>query len=435
MPVSTSAPPTLYLPALACEMGAWRYYVTAMRLADVAERIRFAEDLGKPARYDDWIQRVVNETRKGQISNYLLNQEDRFFSSLVVTVYGGAPRWFDLGLLDAPDLGLDDIPPMALDSIDRSLGLLSLSGDEELFPVDGQHRLAGIKAAVSANPDRGNEMVSVLFVMYRGKVETRRLFATLNRYAVPVNEGERIILDEDDGLAIITRRLMQSHPLFAGIKRLASPKNSSLGETDYTSFTTPITLYKINKMLCIKHDRGAEWSLKALAGSFRPPDEHLDRVWSISQRFWDQMADHFPAVGALAEKGGGNAVRTHRRTDGGHMLYRPAGQQAFARAIRALHNRGVSMEDAFAALKKIPMELAGAPWLGLLWQPYPEGNRGRMIPNVATQIVVSGLLLHWAGLSTQQDQVALLDRYRKVTGRPDAQLPQPTRRYNKRVSR
>ena len=425
MPAKTAALPSLYLPALFCEMGAWKYYATTMRLRDVAERIRFARDLRHPERYDEWIQREIQPKRTEQISRYLLDQPERFFSSLVVTVYGGEPRWLDLGIVDSSELSLEDLSPLQLDSIDKALGLLFLSGDEDLFPIDGQHRLAGIRAAVQANPDRGNDTVSVLFVADRGTVETRRLFSTLNRYAVPVNQGERIILDEDDALAITTRRLIVEHPLLCN-NRVAPPKRSSLSESDDTSFTTAVTLYSINNILCTKYYKGGEWSRKALTGSFRPDDEHLERIFQIGKHFWDLMSKHFPPVQSVIKKPAA-AVSENRRPDGGHLLFRPAGQMAFARAIRSLHARNVPMEDAFAAFKKIPMELAKSPWLGLLWQSFPE-NRGRMVPTVQTQNVVAGLLLDWGGFASKKDRADLLVKYQKAMGNPDARLPRPSLR-------
>ena len=61
--------------------------------------------------------------------------------------------------------------------------------------------------------------------------KTRRIFSTLNRYAKPVTTGDIIALDEDDTVAIVTRNLLESFPLF--IKdRIASAKSSKALSND-----------------------------------------------------------------------------------------------------------------------------------------------------------------------------------------------------------
>jgi len=62
------------------------------------------------------------------------------------------------------------------------------------------------------------KMRSVQFSSHNNKTErvakTRRLFATLNRYAKPVSLTEIIALDEDDVVALTCRDLLENHPLF-----------------------------------------------------------------------------------------------------------------------------------------------------------------------------------------------------------------------------
>ena len=42
----------------------------------------------------------------------------------------------------------------------------------------------------------------------------RRLFSSLNRYAKPTDADTNIIMDEDDVVAIVTRRLITDHGFF-----------------------------------------------------------------------------------------------------------------------------------------------------------------------------------------------------------------------------
>jgi DNA sulfur modification protein DndB len=396
-----------------------------MRLGDVAERIKYATELHHPERYDEWIQREIRPERKKKITEYLLSHPERFFSSLVVTVYGGQPKWLDLGILDTSELSLEDLSPMTLRAIDKSLGLLLLSGREDLFPIDGQHRLSGIREAVKTNPDRKEDIISVLFVADRGRIETRRLFSTLNRYAVPVNKGERIILDEDDGIAIITRRLMEKYPLFLK-PRVAPPKQQSLQPEDQTSFITALTIYTMNKMLCTGYLKGDEWKSKALVGPQRPSDEQLDAIQALVTRFWDLMVKNFPAVRSVRNQSFQDVISRHRGKKGNHLLFRPVGQMALARAVRKLHDEEIEMEEAFEAFSRIPsLELSDPPWRGVVWSASHNPNEpGNIIPQGVAERLAARLLMYLGGFVTSREERSkLLADYRKALDDERASLP------------
>lgn len=70
------------------------------------------------------------------------------FNSLVIAVYGGSPDWYEIAikanqLVDPEDLG-EDLP--------GTLGVLRLGGGEQLFAIDGQHRLVGMRLAIEKDP-------------------------------------------------------------------------------------------------------------------------------------------------------------------------------------------------------------------------------------------------------------------------------------------
>ena len=116
--------------------------------------------------------------------------------------------------------------------------MLSFDGTQDYYALDGQHRLAAIKAlidpisdvAVDAPEGFKDEELSVIVVV-PSEAETRdqfmkryrRLFGNLNRYAKPTDEVTNIIMDEDDVFAIITRRLITEHeflrPLVASVSQ------------------------------------------------------------------------------------------------------------------------------------------------------------------------------------------------------------------------
>jgi DNA sulfur modification protein DndB len=137
-----------------------------------------AEEFGQTAEY------VLDTRRAVEISKYLTTNEDRFFNSLVLAVYGGRPDWLGIGIIsaDTPNASLlSEVSEEAKDSI----GFLRLSGGEKLFAIDGQHRLAGIKQAIVSDDALINEFVPAILVGHKntpsGVRRTRCLFASLHR--------------------------------------------------------------------------------------------------------------------------------------------------------------------------------------------------------------------------------------------------------------
>lgn len=203
----------LILPALRAHMGDWAYYVTFLQMGEIAKRIELAEDIHPSSTLKEMIQRQITD-RANPIAEYILNQSQRFFNSLIVGVYGGSPNWCELSIKTNQLFDAETLPLY----LEGALGILQLDGKETLFAIDGQHRVEGIKKALEENEDLKTDEVSVIFVPHRieknGMERTRRLFTTLNRYAKPVKKSEIIALDEDDIIAIITRDLVEKHSLF-----------------------------------------------------------------------------------------------------------------------------------------------------------------------------------------------------------------------------
>ena len=198
----------MQIPAIRSKMGIWVYYVSSLSFKDVKEYVRpINDELHKSELLSQMIQRSITENYRS-IANYLLTQQERFFNALILAVYDGQPVWNEIRLEDLEE------------NENYNLGLLTLTGEEKIFPVDGQHRVAGIKEAILENPDLENERVPVIFVGHSkdeiGMQRTRRMFSTLNRYAKPVSMRDIIALDEDDIVAIASRTIIDESNLFCG---------------------------------------------------------------------------------------------------------------------------------------------------------------------------------------------------------------------------
>ena len=93
----------MIIPALRAHMGDWIYYITFLRMDQIANSIHFTENIYSSNVLNDMIQREVTN-RSRQISDYLLKQPQRFFNSLTVGVYGGSPDWYELKIGENPTL-------------------------------------------------------------------------------------------------------------------------------------------------------------------------------------------------------------------------------------------------------------------------------------------------------------------------------------------
>ncbi|KSV18847.1 hypothetical protein DA01_08810, partial [Dehalococcoides mccartyi] len=162
-------------------------------------------ELHKSKLLREMLQRSITDNYK-QIATYISQQEERFFNSLVLAVYDGDPQWHEVRLNYGDGEEYYDI------------GLLELTGKEKIFPIDGQHRVEGIKKALKENNGFKDEQIPVIFIGHKndesGMQRARRLFSTLNRYAKPVSKRDIITLDEDDAVAIASRELIENNPLF-----------------------------------------------------------------------------------------------------------------------------------------------------------------------------------------------------------------------------
>ena len=378
-------PNELIVPALRAHMGDWIYYVTFLRMDQIANQIRLARDIHPSNVLRDMIQREITK-RAGQISDYLLKQPQRFFNSLIVGVYGGSPDWYELEVGTNP-LFDAEIPPRELEGV---LGILRLDGTQILFAVDGQHRVEGIKQALKKNDELKQEEVSVIFVAHRndssGMERTRRLFTTLNRYAKPVSKSEIVALDEDDIIAITTRELVEKYPLFQ--EKISLSKTKAIAVKDNRNFTTIITLYDVLEIL-FRRKRG--WSEFK---RHRPEDDTIAEFNGNSAHFWDRMVVHFPPLKEIiASQPDENIAGRYRHRAGGHLLFRPVGLLIIANVVRQAKDAGLDETEAIKRISEVSMELTDEPWVGLLW----DKTNQRMISGTILQKVAKQILFYTIG--------------------------------------
>lgn len=343
----------LVLPCLRGRMGSWDTYSCMMRLSDASELIGFAQELHQIDKLSDKIQRELNEGRAEEIASYLLNNEDRFFNSLVVAVYDGDPNWHEIGNLQPQthEASLLEFPEYA----ETCIGFLSITKEEKFFALDGQHRLAGIKSAINQNEDIAEELINVIIVAHdnspEGKVRSRRLFTTLNKKAKLVSKDTIIALDEDDISACITRKLIESESFIFFNEDNVSFSSGPV--RDKTSITSIVNIYdNVQKLVSYK----LNVSIPELE-RYRYRDHE-----SVFEFVRDVFLCTFTLCRELTSVALNHKVASEFRPSkaGGHLLFRPIGWDVYMDTlIEGLRSTEQSYDVIIGKILKHDLTLTG----------------------------------------------------------------------------
>ena len=351
----------LVLPCLRGFIGSWTTYSCMMRLSDASELIGFADELHQIEKLSDKIQRELNNERAIEIKNYLIDNEDRFFNSLVVAVYDGDPNWHGVDNLrpNNEESSKLEFPEYAEDCI----GFLSVTKKEKFFALDGQHRLAGIKAAVDEKSAIGDDLINVIIVAHSntpsGKVRSRRLFTTLNKKAKLVSKDAIIALDEDDIAACITRKLIESedYPYF-------NEQNISFSSgpvRDKTSITSIVNIYDNVQRLVASKLVVKIAELDKLR--FRDHEDllaYVDSFFRLTFEYCD----------SLRESLSGSSMNTKHRNsdDGGHLLFRPIGWDLYTQTVlTGIKQLELDMESVVKLANSKDLQLSGSILANKVW--------------------------------------------------------------------
>lgn len=398
---------SINIPAIRGNIGNIVYYTSVFTFQQIVERVKKIDDeLHTSKSLRDQLQRNLTENYKS-IKDYILSHDDRFFNALVLAVYDGEPIWNAIEV----DFKEDTY---------YTMGFLQLNGEEKIFPVDGQHRVEGIKAALKVRPELKDETIAVIFIGHQkspaGMEKTRRIFTTLNRYAKPVKLGDIIALDEDDIVAITTRELLESYPLFMGNK-ISNAKNSkAIPDTDYNAFTTLMSLYECHltlyKYFKQKYDKkNKPYSSKEINESLklRPNQQALSAYKSFVTDFWNAFCRSFNGMQDFKNNLNENAANAYRNKSGGLVYFRPIGIESIAHAllITAQRTPDKSLMEIVTEYANLRYNLADVPWKGVFWSP----NNQTMIMGNNPLAVLLLMYMYNPDLLTEKEMERLKKRY------------------------
>ena len=402
------------IPAIRARSGVWTYYISYLTYEHVASKVEeIGQHLHKSRGLSDLIQRSITDNYKS-IREYILKQDERFFNSLVLAVYDGEPFWIEVQMTFQQDEFFN-------------LGFLEYSGMEKIFPVDGQHRVEGIKAALEKKPELAKEKVPIVLIGHKntpdGMQKSRRLFTTLNRYAKPVSLRDIIALDEDDSVAINTRFLVEEFPLF-NENNVVDTKGKAIPTTNKQAITSIITLYQCNyelMKLFYFQKKGIKPSGPKLKEylKFRPSDFEIDEFKQYVVSFWEDFVKSFDVIRSYLLEKNDSALNFRNSKVGGNLLFRPKGLLPFVKACVEIKKRtNNTFEEIFSKLKDYSFNLSEIPWLNILWNNIEK----KMIMNSDRVVYLLFIYLNNEKLLTQKELKTLKEGYGSKIGLDEKEI-------------
>jgi len=377
-------------------MGDWYYYVTALKFKDVAARVKLPREINTKYKDPDlklseWIQREIQDSRIDNIVKYLKSQEQRFFNSLILGIYDGKPSWRDIQVDYNNQYENDE---ESMEYLSKTFGILTLSGLESIFAIDGQHRAYSIRKAIVEKPDLVDDEIVAIFIAHKttveGNIRTRRLFSTLNRYAKPVSQSEIIALSEDNNCAIITRELIDGYEPMKG--KILTSKNRSINPDNTSSFTNVMVLYDmIERLLTNKVVYGIK------VGGYdknhfittRTTDEILLREIKKVKAFFNKAFNTIPVLNDFIESG-----KVNRKDKKSSLLFRPIGQNIFIDVYKVCsqYRKGTKCLTYFS---ENDFSLNHKVWNKVFWNE----ETGNIMTEKSRQRYVSLLILEKLGVN------------------------------------
>ena len=406
------------VPAMRGKFGSTEYYIVTMSAKDVTEKLVVPtemegwSDLSLEERY----QREINYRRvKRQIAPYLVEDEARFFGALIVTMLNSAQTEFE----PITQIYKDKVPGLYR-SAANAFGFLTFNGSEVLVPLDGQHRLAALKFAITGKDEKQQpipdmpaladvaEDVCTLMLIRHDEVKARKIFNKVNRYAKSTTKAENLITADDDIISVIVRgSIVGSDNAIPDV--LVNARSNTL-TVKASEFTTLSTLYESTKCLLEStHGKINTEALpdKATQGTMRQEAiQSWETICAKIKLFSDAM--HDPSTN-------GDDRRRQIRAD--YLLGKPVAQWALVQALVLLSSEDVetgariSMTEACERANQLDWRAAEPRWQQVLM------NGDRVLAGKSAVNFASRVIAYWLGQSLSAQAITdLKDRYNSQGG-------------------
>lgn len=361
------------LGCIRAKMGKTTYCISKISAGELIDKVGIAKELPewpdmtaeeKMQRECD-IRRIVDE-----IVPYVIEDPDRFFSSLIVDIYSG----FDAIRFEPLSKVVKDIPDAYAIPME-DMGFITLPGKERLIALDGQHRLLSLKIAIRGlmgvpagtksfpsmnslqpHPELANEELSIILVEHTDTAKIRKIFNKINKYAKQTSRSDNIITSDDDTFAVIVRRLIREGGPLAPIGKidLVNWKSNTLSQRS-KNLTTLSALYTIAETML----KDENFSSKLL-----PEDERLEEAYQRVADFWSVSLSHINAFRQYLDLTEQDLPVSKLREE--NLLLKPVTQMALAHVALMAQRKGISWVSIVDKLNMIDWSFDNDMWFNIL---------------------------------------------------------------------
>jgi DNA sulfur modification protein DndB len=415
------------IPAIKGHMGSNEYYETKMRAQELVQAARVASerDTWASLSIEERLQRELNQKRvREQIVPYLAKSEDRFFGSVIILIENAEIDFESAGKYLAKDV------PAAYRKTFEQTGALTIDGGVFIV-LDGQHRWAALRAVITGQDDKGNPVhgsevgevpndeLMVIFLPFKSNETTRRIFNKINRNARPTGRSDNIITSEDDGNAIIARKLLSNGEPLGGTRSnrelLVNWKSTTISPR--SAQWTTISAVHTTVIDILKH---AKIQFSEKDDVVRPPEERLDQAYEVVHEWWSDLMSGVEAFQTIAARPDDVAQIRDVHDEWG-LLLKPAAHMVIVKALIKAVDRGIDRAKAIERLNMVDWQLDSP-----LWQDILITSSGRIQARAENYDVSAELLAYLIGADAMDDDAkkAVRDRLRKYRGE-EYELPAP----------
>lgn len=403
----------IVIPCIKAKMGNTEYFEAKMPVRELVTAVRSASELDEWASMgiEERMQRDPNLKRiEKEIAPYIVNNEDRFFGSIIVLIFKGEV-FFE---------GLQEMRvkiPAAYQAAAKDIGFLTIDGGS-LIVLDGQHRLLALLKALKMDVvgkysrDIPDDEISVILIKHEDNLKTRRIFNKVNRYARSTSRGDNIITSEDDANAIISRWLLDDGAPFGTHEdSLVNWKSNTLSARS-TQLTTISVIYETVKTILKSENI-------ILNEQQRPSDEELDEYFQLAEKYWKDVLEGVEAY-KEAIKNPSKIPLMREENSKFSLLLKPAAQIALIKGLIIAKERGLDFSEAVKRVNKADWRITSDIWRDIIVR-----SNGTIDTKETARDHAANLIAYFIGADkmTESEIKKLHNDYIKVRNNQDAKLP------------
>ncbi len=397
------------IPAMKGKFGSTDFWLVTMPAKELADRLVIPKEMSEweDLTLEERFQRDVNYARvKAHIAPYLANDPDRFFGAFIVAIFNGENVSFEpIGAI------INNLPGLYQQAASR-FGFLYLQGDEVLVPLDGQHRLAAIKFAISGKDEKGKDIpglqpnldvakdtCTVLLIKHDPK-KARKIFNKVNRYAKATSKSDNLITADDDIVAMIAREEVADKIIQ---ERLVNYESNTLS-AKAPEFTTLAIIYEAT--VAVLEDNFGKISTAVLPSE---ADQALYRT--LAREFWHDLVSevHLFQQALMTPEEAGDPKRVEIRRD--YTLGKPIVQLALVRAIIRLQTPDedgsrMSMKDVCKRINDVDWTVTNQKWQHVLM------NGDKVVTGRQAMLFAARFIAYLLGEKLEpKEKAVLLEQY------------------------